>query len=1680
MKRAQLGRGMRGRRTASRLRRVVATIALTLAALIAFVAQAQAATFTVGSTADTGGCAKPPTGTTCTLRQLVNSVPAGSTISVPAGTYTLTAGELLIDQNVTITGAGARTTTVEQNPPAGTPVARVFDIQPDPASGVAPTVTISGLEILFGKTTSGSTNGNIGGNVLNEGTLTLSEDDIVLGETTGGEGAGVANVGGTLTITHSLLEDNLSFASSGSGGISGGIANVASGATTATVTVNNSTLASNTAASGAGGIGSRCIRCTSSTVTVVDSTIFNNDGGTATTNAGGLIAGSGSSISVRNSIVASNTVGSGATASNCAGSITSLGHNIETSTDCGFKTATDLQNTDPDFLSAGLEDMGGNTDVIPLAAASPGVDAIPTGTTGCSGTDQRDISRAQGSSCDIGAYELIEPVEGAQFSEVVGSIDNTSATIDWGDGTAQSSGSVDPTTREVTGTHTYAEAGVYHGVLHWRNSDGNPSTRGFDVKVTDAALTATATPVSATQGTSFNGTVATFTDANPLSQASDFTATIGWGDGTAATAGTVATNAGGGFKVTGTHTYSKTGSFTTTITINDVGGSTASASGTATVSPPRPVVTSVSPTAGPTAGGTSVTITGTNLGSATAVKFGTTAATITTNTATQIVATNPAGAAGTVDVTVTNAGGTSAASANDQFTYAAVPTVTSVSPSAGPTGGGTSVTITGTAFTNASAVKFGTTTATSFTINSATSITATAPAESAGAVDITVTTPGGISANSANDHYTYAAAPTVTSVNPSAGPTGGGTSVTINGTSLSLASTVKFGATNATGFTINSATSITATAPAESAGAVDITVTTPGGTSATSANDQFTYAAVPTVTSVSPSAGPTGGGTSVTINGTNLSLASAVKFGAANASGFTINSATQITATAPAGSAGTVDITVATPGGTSATSINDNYRYAAVPTVTAVSPSAAPTAGGNSVTITGTNFVGASAVKFGTTNATFTIVSATQITATAPAESAGTVDITITTPGGTSATSASDHYTYAGTPTVTGLAPNAGPLGGGTTVTITGTNLSLASAVKFGATDASGVTVVSATKITATAPAAALAGTVDVTVTTPGGTSATTAADQYTYTNGPSVAAISPTSGPTAGGTSVTITGANLASAAVKFGSNTAMISSNTATQIVAVAPAGSAGAVDVTVTTAGGTSAASLADRYTYAGPPTVTGVSPTSGPTLGGTAVTITGTNLDNPSAVKFGGANAAVVTPISATQIIAVAPAGSAGAQDVRVTTPGGTSATSSADRFTFVPPPTVTGVSPSSGPAAGGTSVTITGTDFTGASAVHFGASQAASFSVINTTQITATSPAGAGTADVTVTTPSGTSATGAADQFTYDAAKIPPPPSSPVVLTGAPSVHSSSAAALEGSVNPQGLATTAHYEYGLDSQFRAAGAVYDQSTPSQSVGSDFSSHTVVVSLSGLVPNALYHVRLVATNSAGTTFGPDATFTTKEDPPPPPPKLGGSFNAEPVKGLVFVEINGKFIPITEVRQIPNGAIINALHGTVALITAAGGSSTANVSQAAKGKKPKAKVTTQKGTFGGAVFKVSQDHSGLATLSLVEGASFAGAPTYASCQTHSGKATVAALSKKTLQLLKGGGQPREVPHQRPYAAATVRGTVWSIADRCDGTLTHVTRGTVVVSDLVRHKSITVRAGHSYLALARLPKHK
>ncbi|MFE7745986.1 beta strand repeat-containing protein [Nocardia sp. NPDC057455] len=483
----------------------------------------------------------------------------------------------------------------------------------------------------------------------------------------------------------------------------------------------------------------------------------------------------------------------------------------------------------------------------------------------------------------------------------------------------------------------------------------------------------------------------------------------------------------------------------------------------------------------------------------------------------------------------------------------------------------------------------------------------------------------------------------------------------------------------------------------------------------------------PTITSLSPTAGPTTGNNNVTITGTGFTFVTTVRFGTV-ATTFTVDSTTQITAIAPPG-AGTVPVTVITsPGGTSN---GVPYTYAGVPSLAGVSPSQGPTSGGNTVTLTGTNLTATTAVTFGATPASsFTVNSATQITAVAP-PGTGTVQITATTPGGTSN---GVSYSYVPVPALTSAVPSSGPAAGGTTVTLTGTNLTGATAVTFGATPASSFTVNSATQITAVAPPGA--GTVQVTATTPGGTSNGVS---YTYTPVPALTSAVPGSGPAAGGTTVTLTGTGLSTAtAVRFGTTAAAFTVNSSTQITAIAPPGT-GTVAVTVITPGGTS---NGVPYTYAAVPTLTGVSPNQGPTSGGNTVTLTGTGLTGATTVTFGATPATSFAVVSATQITAVVPPGFAGAVNITVTTPGG--ATTLPSSYFYLTIPTLTGVSPSSGPLAGGNTVTLTGAHFLGATTVRFGATAASAFTVVSDTQITATAPPGTGTLAVTVITPAGTS------------------------------------------------------------------------------------------------------------------------------------------------------------------------------------------------------------------------------------------------------------------------------------------------------------------------------------------------
>jgi hypothetical protein len=197
------------------------------------------------------------------------------------------------------------------------------------------------------------------------------------------------------------------------------------------------------------------------------------------------------------------------------------------------------------------------------------------------------------------------------------------------------------------------------------------------------------------------------------------------------------------------------------------------------------------------------------------------------------------------------------------------------------------------------------------------------------------------------------------------------------------------------------------------------------------------------------------------------------------------------------------------------------------------------------------------------------------------------------------------------------------------------------------------------------------------------------------------------------------------------------------------------------------------------------------------------------------------------------------------------------------------------------------------------------------------------------------------------------------------------------------------------------------------------------------------------------------------------PPTGPVIGKTLNATPVKGKVLVRLtNGHgFVALSGAQQLPVGTQVDARRGTIRLLAAS----------ATAGK-------TQTGTFSGAVFKLGQTSNGrdkgLTTLSLLEGA-IRGGPSYASCRARraggpSGAGQAAAVNRRTLQLLHATAKGRFKTRGR-YAAATVRGTIWDTADRCDGTLIRVRRGVVTVTDLVRHKTVTVRAGHSYLAKPR-----
>jgi len=392
-----------------RTKSIALACALSALALIA-PAAGQAANFTVNTTADTtvaGGCTTDPA---CSLRDAITrageSTDAENLVTVPAGNYGVSGGELVVfgAGTVTIRGAGARQTTIDAHQ-----ASRVFNLE-------ANRNVLEGMTITGGNTNpmlGGEVPGDGGGVLAYEGGEAVLQGVNVSGNVASQNGAGVSappeGVNTTvLTIANSTISGNR-VTGGAVEGLGGGIYVLGKFSLVNSTVSGNSVDSTGVAVQGGGvllAVDPASVE--GSEATLVNSTIAGNSVGTAGL-GGGLAVynpeptlGGSAALAVKNTIVAGNSGPAGP--SDCAlmATVTS-DHNISGDASCMFADAGSKQSTNP--LLGGLQNNGGETDTLALQPGSPAIDA---GTNaGCPPTDQRGVSRPQGSACDIGAFELV-------------------------------------------------------------------------------------------------------------------------------------------------------------------------------------------------------------------------------------------------------------------------------------------------------------------------------------------------------------------------------------------------------------------------------------------------------------------------------------------------------------------------------------------------------------------------------------------------------------------------------------------------------------------------------------------------------------------------------------------------------------------------------------------------------------------------------------------------------------------------------------------------------------------------------------------------------------------------------------------------------------------------------------------------------------------------------------------------------------------------------------------------------------------------------------------------------------------------------------------------------------------------------------------------------------------------
>lgn len=709
-----------------------------------------------------------------------------------------------------------------------------------------------------------------------------------------------------------------------------------------------------------------------------------------------------------------------------------------------------------------------------------------------------------------------------------------------------------------------------------------------------------------------------------------------------------------------------------------------------TVKYPAPVITSIVEPSGHPSGGNVVTINGSNFLEGANVQFGGIYATsIDVIDDKQIQATVPAGAQGTVKVTVINP---DLQRTDGSYQYITDPIISSISPTNGPLAGGDLIVINGNYLMSGVEVFFGNKQATLKTYGGPTYMKVIAPPGNVpGPIDITFTNPDGTTLTVPGG-YTYNEPPVetleLTTVSPNKGALAGGEVIYIDGKKIDPNAKLYFGTQEFSISTYYSDTRIKVIAPPSlTAGVFDVRVVNPDGAEATLVG-AYTYEAppelpAPTITAITPANGPLIGGTVLYVDGTNFVNGLKIYFGSKEGTVSNFYSATRLKVIVPPGDVpGLVDVRIVNPDNKEA-SLTGGYLYDAppappAPSITQISPATGLVSGGEVLYLDGTGLQQGVKVFIGTNEATVqNYYNETRLKLTAPAGvQAGKVDVKVVNPDGQEGLLVQGYEYTVPAPepiSITSITPNKGLTKGGQIVVISGVNFKQGIEVRFGSALASLYAFDSSTQIRVIAPASATATTVDVTLTNLDGQTAS-ATQAFTYElSTPSVTNMTPNHGPMSGGTIVYVDGTNFeANMTVRFnGTVVPMTTFYNATRFKITVPASAvSGSVPVVITLASGTS---VTTSYTYdapppAAPPVITQLSVTSSPIAGGGVVYIDGTGFQQGMKIYFGSTEAQIMNFYSSIRIKVRIPAGSAGPTQVKIVNPDGQQ--SNLFNFTYV--------------------------------------------------------------------------------------------------------------------------------------------------------------------------------------------------------------------------------------------------------------------------------------------------------------------------------------------------------------------------------------------------------------------------